>query len=187
MKPVLQREPTGCGIASVATLAGVTYRHAQRAADQFGISVQDDRLWSDTAYVRTLLRHYGIRASDQDRAVSLLGHCRISRFLRSNGAWRVIELFGIGGVLAWAAWRGCVRSQAEPSHTSTYGFWSYEAEVVYRKFQMPRHHTETDALARRPHASRLTDVSALFFIIALTLFFQVTYRLTNHHLQKRRT
>jgi PPK2 family polyphosphate:nucleotide phosphotransferase len=46
---------------------------------------------------------------------------------------------------------------------------------------MPRYHTETDALARRPNASRLTDVSAHFFIIALTLFFQVTYRLTNHH------
>jgi hypothetical protein len=62
MKAVLQQEATGCGIASVATLAGVTYRHVQRAADQFGISAQDDRLWSDTAYVRTLLRHYGIRA-----------------------------------------------------------------------------------------------------------------------------
>jgi ABC-type bacteriocin/lantibiotic exporter with double-glycine peptidase domain len=67
MKPVLQQEATGCGIASVATLAGVTYRHAQRAADQFGISAQDDRLWSNTTYVRTLLRHYGIRASDKER------------------------------------------------------------------------------------------------------------------------
>jgi ABC-type bacteriocin/lantibiotic exporter with double-glycine peptidase domain len=67
MKPVLQREATGCGIASVATLAGVTYRHARRAAEQFGISVQDDRLWSDTAYVRTLLRHYGVRALDKEQ------------------------------------------------------------------------------------------------------------------------
>lgn len=30
-----------------------------------GISAEDERLWSDTAYVRTLLRHYGIRASDR--------------------------------------------------------------------------------------------------------------------------
>jgi hypothetical protein len=43
---------------------------------------------------------------------------------------------------------------------------------------VPRHHRETDPLARRAKASHVTDVSALFFIIALALFFQVTYRFT---------
>jgi hypothetical protein len=67
MKPVIQQEVTGCGIASVATLAGVTYTQAQSVAQQLGISVKDTRLWSDTKYVRTLLRHYGVLASDKER------------------------------------------------------------------------------------------------------------------------
>jgi hypothetical protein len=37
MKPVLQLERTGCGIASVAALAGVPYRQAQRTANRLGI------------------------------------------------------------------------------------------------------------------------------------------------------
>lgn len=67
MKPVIQQDVTGCGIASVATLAGVTYRQAQAVAQQLGISAEDPRLWSDTTYVRTLLRHYGVRASDKEQ------------------------------------------------------------------------------------------------------------------------
>ena len=63
MTPVVQEEITGCGIASVATVAGVTYRQARRAAHQLGIAAADPQLWSDTQYVRTLLHHYGIRAS----------------------------------------------------------------------------------------------------------------------------
>ena len=65
MKPVIQEDATGCGIASVATLVGVTYRQARHVAQQLGISVEDPRLWSDTTYVRTLLRHYGVRVSDK--------------------------------------------------------------------------------------------------------------------------
>lgn len=67
MKSVIQQEVTGCGIASVATLAGVTYPQAQRVAHQFGVYAEDDRLWSDTKYVRTLLHHYHIRASDKEK------------------------------------------------------------------------------------------------------------------------
>ena len=62
MKPVVQLERTGCGIASVAALAGVTYKAAQRSARRLGIAASDDRLWSDTAYVRRLLEEYGLRA-----------------------------------------------------------------------------------------------------------------------------
>ena len=40
MKPVVQEEKTGCGIASVAMLAGVTYRQARRAAHELGIEVK---------------------------------------------------------------------------------------------------------------------------------------------------
>jgi hypothetical protein len=63
MNAVVQLERTGCGIASVATVAGVSYRRAQRAANRLGIFAADQRLWSETGYVRRLLLHYGIRAA----------------------------------------------------------------------------------------------------------------------------
>ena len=63
MKPVVQLERTGCGIASVAALAGVSYTAAQLVANRIGISVTDSRLWSETLYVRRLLSHYRLRAS----------------------------------------------------------------------------------------------------------------------------
>mgnify|MGYP001247011148 CR=1 FL=1 len=63
MKPVVQLERTGCGIASVAALAGVTYGDAKRAAHRLGIFAKDRRLWSETHHVRRLLRRYGLRAS----------------------------------------------------------------------------------------------------------------------------
>ncbi len=62
MKPVVQLERTGCGIASVATLAGVSYAHAKRAANRLGISADDPRLWSDPQPVRDLLKHFRLRA-----------------------------------------------------------------------------------------------------------------------------
>jgi len=62
MKPVIQLERTGCGIASVAAMAGVTYSQAKSAAASLGIFADDRKLWSETAYVRKLLRHFGLRA-----------------------------------------------------------------------------------------------------------------------------
>jgi hypothetical protein len=44
MKPIIQEEMTGCGIASVATLAGVTYKQAQAAANKLGIFAEDQLL-----------------------------------------------------------------------------------------------------------------------------------------------
>ena len=63
MKPVVQLERTGCGIASVAALAGVRYREAQRVANRIGIFSDDPKLWSETHHVRRLLKEYGIRAA----------------------------------------------------------------------------------------------------------------------------
>lgn len=63
MKPVVQREPTGCGIASVATLAGVSYAQAKQAANRLGIVADDPRLWSETQPVRDLMKHFRIRAA----------------------------------------------------------------------------------------------------------------------------
>lgn len=61
MKPVVQLERTGCGIASVAALAGVGYREMQRVANRLGIFADDPRLWSETDYVRRLLEEFGIK------------------------------------------------------------------------------------------------------------------------------
>lgn len=63
MKPVIQRDPTGCGIASVAALAGVSYARAKSAARALGIDVGDPRLWSEKRHVRALLRRFGVRTA----------------------------------------------------------------------------------------------------------------------------
>ena len=63
MKPVIQEELTGCGIASVAALAGITYQEAKSAANRLGIFAEDQRLWSETHHIRTLLRHFEFQAS----------------------------------------------------------------------------------------------------------------------------
>jgi len=63
MKPVVQLERTGCGIASVAALAGVSYAQAKRVANRLGIFADDPKLWSETGYVRRLLKEYEIRSA----------------------------------------------------------------------------------------------------------------------------
>ncbi len=65
MRPVIQEDKTGCGLASVATVAGVSYQHVKTTAGQLGIDVEDPTLWSDTRYVRKLLASYNISASRQ--------------------------------------------------------------------------------------------------------------------------
>jgi hypothetical protein len=67
MRPVVQEERTGCGIAAVATLAYVTYKEAQRAAKRLDIVATDSRLWSDTAHVRRLLAYYDIAPARSER------------------------------------------------------------------------------------------------------------------------
>ncbi|HSA60999.1 MAG TPA: hypothetical protein VLE03_02070 [Nitrospiraceae bacterium] len=67
MNAVVQEERTGCGIASVAAIAGVSYRRAKTAAAALGISAKDDRLWSDTIPVRRLLEEFGMRPAHSPR------------------------------------------------------------------------------------------------------------------------
>jgi hypothetical protein len=66
MKPVVQLEQTGCGIASVAALAGVRYWEMQRVANRLGIVADDPRLWSETGYVRRLLKEFEIRPASTE-------------------------------------------------------------------------------------------------------------------------
>jgi ABC-type bacteriocin/lantibiotic exporter with double-glycine peptidase domain len=64
MKIVLQDEPSGCGIACVAMLAGRSYEEVKRLANGMGIFAEDERLYSDTVYVRRLLAAYGVQLLD---------------------------------------------------------------------------------------------------------------------------
>ncbi len=66
MKPVVQLERTGCGIASVAAIAGLSYPKAKSIANSLGIYTSDSALWSDTAHVRRLLRHLGFSVSPRE-------------------------------------------------------------------------------------------------------------------------
>jgi len=63
MNPVIQQEPTGCGIAASAALAGISYAEAKRCANAMGIYAGDTALWSETAHVRRLLRELGVAVS----------------------------------------------------------------------------------------------------------------------------
>lgn len=63
MKPVVQKDRTGCGIAAVAVIAGVPYDQAKAMAASLGISVKDARLWSATVHVRRLLARLGRRVA----------------------------------------------------------------------------------------------------------------------------
>ena len=67
MKPVIQLESTGCGIASVAAIARVSYAQAKSLAGSLGIFASDQKLWSETSYVRALLGHYGLRADATEK------------------------------------------------------------------------------------------------------------------------
>lgn len=65
MKPIIQEEITGCGIASSAAIAGVTYQEAKMIANSIGIYAEDESLWSDPQHVRDLLDKFGIK-TDKD-------------------------------------------------------------------------------------------------------------------------
>ncbi|WP_067101643.1 hypothetical protein [Marinomonas atlantica] len=66
ISPVIQEETTGCGIASVANIVGKTYPEMKAIANSLGIYADDTALWSDTQYVRTLLKNEGIATSDSE-------------------------------------------------------------------------------------------------------------------------
>ena len=68
MKPVIQLEATGCGIASAAAIAGVSYKMAKKIANQLGIYADDSILWSDTQHVRKLLQHLGFRTGREEKS-----------------------------------------------------------------------------------------------------------------------
>lgn len=66
LKPVVQEEATGCGIASVANILGKTYAEVKLAANAMGIHASDKSLWSDTQYVRRMLSSAGVNVSGDE-------------------------------------------------------------------------------------------------------------------------
>jgi len=67
MNAVVQEERTGCAIASVAALAGITYSRAKAGAAELGIAAADPALWHETDHVRTLLATFGLRAGPKEQ------------------------------------------------------------------------------------------------------------------------
>lgn len=66
LKPVVQEETTGCGIASVANILGKTYSEMKAIANAMGIHASDKSLWSDIQYVRRMLSCAGVETSSSE-------------------------------------------------------------------------------------------------------------------------
>lgn len=66
LKPVIQEETTGCGIASVANILGRTYPEMKAVANSMDIYAEDKLLWSDTQYVREMLSSAGVKTSPDE-------------------------------------------------------------------------------------------------------------------------
>ncbi|WP_066566895.1 hypothetical protein [Snodgrassella sp. CFCC 13594] len=68
IKAIKQEETTGCGIASVANIVGKSYSEIKAVANSMGIFAVDKALWSDTQYVRRLLKKFGVFTADKEKS-----------------------------------------------------------------------------------------------------------------------
>lgn len=66
MNVIIQEEKTGCGIASVANIVDIPYANVKNKANSIGIFAEDKNLYSDTGYVRGLLKEYNVEASNKE-------------------------------------------------------------------------------------------------------------------------
>jgi hypothetical protein len=66
MMAVIQKEKTGCAIASSAAIAGISYEEARKIANGMGIYAEDSELWSETNYIRRLLAKLGVKAGNKE-------------------------------------------------------------------------------------------------------------------------
>ena len=69
-KIVVQEEPTGCGIACVAMIAGRTYAEVKEIANAQGIYAEDEELFTATKYVRKLLSDFNVKISEVEQPFS---------------------------------------------------------------------------------------------------------------------
>lgn len=70
MKTVIQKDKTGCGVACVAMIAGKNYEEVKLKANSLGIFTEDKKLWSETNYVRKLLKEYQISCAEVEEPFS---------------------------------------------------------------------------------------------------------------------
>ena len=63
MQLVLQQERTGCAIACSAALAEISYIKAKSIANGLGVYAEDSTLWSETNYIRKILKKLNIKTS----------------------------------------------------------------------------------------------------------------------------
>ncbi|MGV7221922.1 MAG: cysteine peptidase family C39 domain-containing protein [Nitrospinales bacterium] len=66
MKPIVQIENTGCGLACAAMLAGISYSKVKIIAYELGITASDPGLWSDSTHIRKLCSQLNIKVSNQE-------------------------------------------------------------------------------------------------------------------------
>jgi ribonuclease HI len=66
MTVIIQEETTGCGIASVANIVDQSYAEVKAKANAMNIFANDNTLYSDTQYVRNLLRKYDVQVSNNE-------------------------------------------------------------------------------------------------------------------------
>ncbi len=132
LKPVVQLDRTGCGIASAAAIAGLSYSNAKAVADSIGIAVHDTTVWSDTALVRRLLEHVGVRTGGPAHPVSVL-----AGVARSGAAGDQVAQGAGPALLALGRLRPPARQsrragfEARASHESPYGLRTHETQVVH--------------------------------------------------------
>ena len=133
MKPVIQLETTGCGIAACAVLAGISYLEAKRVANSLGITADDQTLWSTTTHVRRLLSHLGIQASAAE--MPFTSWDTLPDLVLLSIKWHMKN-----GSPFWH-WTVFVRdtsrayvldSKKSPEKQYQNRFWTYKAEMVYR-------------------------------------------------------
>ncbi|MFO0775368.1 MAG: hypothetical protein U0172_11960 [Nitrospiraceae bacterium] len=67
MKPVVQLDRTGCGIAAAAAISGRTYREVKRKAAGIGVFAEDPRLWSDSEPICKVLATFGNKVENRRR------------------------------------------------------------------------------------------------------------------------
>lgn len=67
MRPVVQAEVSGCGIASAAAIAGISYQKARQVANSLGIHAADEALWSGPRVIRRLLSRLGFETAQNER------------------------------------------------------------------------------------------------------------------------
>lgn len=65
MKPVIQEEKTGCGIAAIAAIVEKSYSEVKTKANSLGIYADDEKLFSETKYVYDLLEEYKLKSSEK--------------------------------------------------------------------------------------------------------------------------